>query len=95
MECSCEIDVGIDEGRPDFTSQKMVTARKDHKRIECRGVIKKGDQYEKTAGKWEGYFESEGGFYVMAGDCDGNLSERQKYVKLSSNGYARLGAGAW
>ena len=58
MECSCEIDVGIDDGCPDFTSTKMFTAKKDHKCIECKGVIKKGEQYEKTVGKWDGNFDT-------------------------------------
>lgn len=77
MECSCKIDIDIDEGSPDFTSQKMVTARKDHKCIECRGVIKKGDLYEKTAGKWDGSFES----FKTCSDC---LSLRKEFF---SGGY--------
>ena len=74
MECSCEIDVGIDDGCPDFTSTKMVTAKKDHKCIECKGVIKKGEQYEKTVGKWDGNFDT----FKTCLDC---LSLRREFFR--------------
>jgi len=41
------------------------------------------------------FFEADGSFHMMTGDCVGNSAERQAYIKFSSNGYCRLGAGAW
>jgi hypothetical protein len=41
------------------------------------------------------FFESEGDFHIMTGDSTGTASERQKYIKFSSHGSCRLGAGAW
>ena len=74
MECSCEIYAGIDEGYPDFTSTKMFTAKKDHKCTECKGVIKKGAQYEKTVGKWDGNFDT----FKTCLDC---LSLRREFFR--------------
>lgn len=74
MECSCEIDVDIDDAGPDFSSTKMLKAKIDHECIECRGVIKKGDQYEKTSGKWDGNFDS----FRTCVDC---LSRRKEFFR--------------
>jgi hypothetical protein len=41
------------------------------------------------------FYEAEGGFHLMSNDIDGNCVERQKFVKLSSNIYSRMGCGAW
>ncbi len=41
------------------------------------------------------FFESDGDFHLMAGDCEGPPSERQKYIRFSSSGHCQLGAGAW
>ena len=40
------------------------------------------------------FFESEGSFHLMAGDCDGSGRERQEYVTFTSK-LCSLGAGAW
>jgi hypothetical protein len=41
---------------PEFCHDKMVTAYKEHRCCECNEVIKKGDRYELTRGKWDGRF---------------------------------------
>lgn len=74
MECSCEIDVGIDDDGSEFTSTKMLKAKKDHKCYECRGVIKKGDRYEKTSGVWDGTFDT----FKVCLDC---LSLRKEFFR--------------
>lgn len=46
------------------------------------------------------FFESEGTFHLMSGDEDprsgaNHLGDRQLHVVMSSNGYCRMGCGAW
>jgi hypothetical protein len=41
------------------------------------------------------FFESEGTFYMMAGDCDGSCAKRQKFIRFQSRGTTSMGAGAW
>ena len=43
------------------------------------------------------FFEAEGTFHLMDGDADPSQSgvERQKHVRLSSDGFCRMGCGAW
>ena len=50
--CSC------DSPPAEFSSIATVKARKTFKCYECHGLINPGDSHEKTAGKWEGNFES-------------------------------------
>lgn len=64
MECSCSIECESD-GYSQFHNDKMVTAKKEHKCTECRGIIKPGDKYEKATGKFDGEFYS----YKTCPDC--------------------------
>jgi len=44
------------------------------------------------------FFEAEGTFYIMAGDADPDRegsAERQKFIRARSDGYCRMGTGAW
>ena len=41
------------------------------------------------------FFEADGSFYMMAGDCGGPVTERQKFIRFTSATYCRMGAGAW
>jgi hypothetical protein len=41
------------------------------------------------------FFEADGGFHLMSGDSDGGVAERQKFIEFSSDGYCRMGGGAW
>jgi hypothetical protein len=41
------------------------------------------------------FYEAEGTFHITADDCDGNVSSRQEYIQFSSEGYCRMGCGAW
>ena len=40
------------------------------------------------------FHEADGSVYIMDGDSNINVEERQKHIKLSAHG-ARWGAGAW
>lgn len=40
-------------------------------------------------------FEESNRFFVMSGDCDGPARERMKFIKLTADGYYRVGGGAW
>jgi len=42
----------------EFFREEILTARKEHRCIECRGGIYPGQQYERVVGKWEGYFST-------------------------------------
>jgi hypothetical protein len=48
--CDCDYDA------PEFCDITTVKARKPHRCYECRGSIKPGESYERTAGKWDGDF---------------------------------------
>jgi hypothetical protein len=41
------------------------------------------------------FFESDGTFHMMSGDCNGFSRQRQSYVAFSSQTHCQLGAGAW
>ena len=57
MECSCIYDPDIDNDNCDFLNQRYpVVARKSYKCCECDAEISKGEEYEYTAGKWDGNF---------------------------------------
>ncbi len=58
MDCSCEIDVHYEDGEPVVCrSEKIVTAKKQHKCHECYRIIVAGEQYERAKwicdGRWE------------------------------------------
>jgi len=42
----------------DFSTVKIVKARKTHECDECREKIAPGTQYERITGKWEGHFDT-------------------------------------
>ena len=48
--CIC---IDADDG-PDFVSDRIVTARKQWKCVECGHAIHPGDRYEYVYGKWDG-----------------------------------------
>ena len=50
-DCSCFIDVGE---YPEFYTDKVVTAKKQHKCYECGETISIGDKYQRCSGKWDG-----------------------------------------
>jgi hypothetical protein len=54
------------------------------------------DEAKRRYGK-EGFlfFEAEGGFHIMSGDCDGSTDERQKFSKFRAKSNCTMGAGAW
>ena len=41
------------------------------------------------------FYESEGGFHIMAGDSDSDNVIRQNFIRASSHGWCRMGCGAW
>lgn len=49
----CPLSGGDHDGPVAFT-EETVTARKEHKCYECRGVIPKGERYLKESGIWDG-----------------------------------------
>jgi hypothetical protein len=77
MECSCDVGVDFDEG-PEFYTEKIIKARKQHKCNECRGMINKGEKYERVTGKWDGNVST----YKTCLDC---LSIRKQFF---SNGWS-------
>lgn len=50
----CDVCIGIDDYDPaDFYSDKMRTARKQHRCCECGRVIEVGEHYQHVAGAWD------------------------------------------
>ena len=41
------------------------------------------------------FFEAEGAFFMMSGDSDRSSLTRQQFIQMRSEGYCRMGAGAW
>lgn len=41
------------------------------------------------------FYESEGAFHIMDGDCDGASVERQSHIRFSSRPHCRMDCGAW
>ncbi len=52
MECSCDYDY-----RPEFYVRTIHVARKDYRCTECSHTIRRGERYERAAGKWDGEVE--------------------------------------
>jgi hypothetical protein len=53
------VDCYCDYSSPDFYSVKNVlSARKAHRCLECKGKIDAGEKYERVAGKWDGNFST-------------------------------------
>lgn len=51
----CGVCISSDCDNPaEFSSTKILRARKEHRCCECRAAIPRGDRYERTAGKWDG-----------------------------------------
>lgn len=51
-DCKCDYDP------PEFCHIEIRTARKGHRCSECSGRILKGERYEYTHGKWEGFLDT-------------------------------------
>lgn len=51
MSCECDYD---GDG-PEFYRSESPKARKNCRCSECRGTIRKGEQYQKVTGKWDGH----------------------------------------
>jgi hypothetical protein len=45
-----------DDGSPEFTNDRVVTARKQHRCSECHAIILKGEDYYYHSGKFDGSF---------------------------------------
>lgn len=75
MGCNVCIGSGDCES-PDFWSESIRTARKEHKCVECRKIIPKGEKYNILTGKWDGEMSS----YKMCLTC------REIESKLSCGG---------
>ncbi len=56
--CTMSYDCYCDYDSPTFYYVEIRTARKEHKCYECSGKISKGERYEHTRGKWDGYFSN-------------------------------------
>lgn len=41
------------------------------------------------------FFEADGSFHIMDGDEKEGVGGRQAHIRFSSDGYCRLGSGAW
>ena len=54
MSCTCSIDNYDDGGFVACYSEKLVTSRKEHKCLECRRVIHKGEKYLLAKGLFDG-----------------------------------------
>jgi len=53
-DCGCV--VADDYDGPEFYSETMRKARKEHRCTECRRIIEHGEHYEYVTGKWDGEF---------------------------------------
>ncbi len=51
---------------PDFYTVTHHVAKKPHRCHECKGIIAPLDVYERTAGKWDGRFET----FKVCGHCE-------------------------
>ena len=71
MDCSCNINPGVDDDGPAFETQKECRARKSHRCDECRREIECGELYERYTGMWDGKIST----YKTCTDC---LSVRTK-----------------
>ena len=71
MECQCTISVDHD-GEPDAFTEKIRTARKEHRCGECYRTIMPGEKYEYVSGIWEGRPDN----YKTCMDC---LSLRETF----------------
>lgn len=52
-DCGLCVYTSYDGDAGEFVSTAVRKARKEYKCCECHELIKKGDQYERVAGKWE------------------------------------------
>lgn len=52
-DCSCDSD-----NYPEFYVEEYPISRKEHECCECGELIKKGQKYQKVAGKWDGDFQT-------------------------------------
>ncbi len=62
-----------------FFNHDLVMAHKDHKCCECRGTIKKGEQYHRNFGIWDGEAET----FKVCLDCELLRNDIDKDVKYA------------
>jgi len=63
---TCQIELDPDCGDiAEFSTQNLVTARKEHKCAECGRTISPGEKYEYVTGRWNDYFQ----VYKTCADC--------------------------
>jgi len=75
-----------------MTKQQMQRKLNQLKKIANELNAAAKERYGKDASL---FYESEGFFFILAGDCDGSASERQKFIRASSQGNCWMGCGAW
>ena len=52
MDCYCDYE------QPSFYDKHKPVARKEHRCCECGRVIRKGEEYERVTGMWDGYIDT-------------------------------------
>lgn len=82
MDCYCDYDA------PEFCSVRLVVARKPRKCCECRRAIAPGECYERTAGKWNGDFDT----FETCGLCVAFRTYVKEHVKCFCWAYGSLHA---
>lgn len=63
------------DGYPEFSEDRVLTAKKEHRCTDCRSVIAKGEQYYRHAGKCDG------DFYVSK-ECRRCCYDRNRIVEM-------------
>lgn len=69
--CSCDYD---DADMPEVFMERWRTARKPNKCCECADVIKPGERYRHSTGKWDGRWKS----FNTCEFCDGERDAHQR-----------------
>lgn len=63
---------------PTACTHARPTARKDHRCCECRGIIRKGEQYQLVSGIWDGA----PGRFKTCSDCESLRDEYNKPLRI-------------
>jgi hypothetical protein len=85
--CYCEWGGGEDA---EFCTVSTVTARVQHKCCECRDVIRPGERYERTAGRWDGRMAT-----FKTCDYCARLRERLAHMTDEPPAFGELGCVAY